>query len=177
MKKIFSRVLIYCCTIVLCYTLTILFIARSLNRDDIYTLPTGKSILIIGASQTTYGVNDSLIADAYNISKPGDAYLYTFAKLRKLIPLNPGIKTVVVSISEQSITQRMINLWMHNNGFMDEKIHSYLHLINLPELAYPFFRSPASPSDLQASSSSTRRIRANRSLVMSKSSDPLLSLV
>ncbi len=113
-----------------------------MNKPGIYLLPSDKAVLVIGESHTAYGVNDTLLDLAANLSQPGDAYLYTYAKLRKVLPLNPNIRTVVLSVSEQDITQRLISLWMRNDNFMSEKIRNFAHLISPAELTHLFLQNP-----------------------------------
>ena len=105
-----------------------------------YKIPGAKTILVMGDSRTGYGINDSLLDNAYNLSSEADAPIFSYEKLRKVLPLNPNIRTVVLSVSEQNIQQGMINF--DNTSFINKKIRDYFQLMTTHELLYIFTKNP-----------------------------------
>ncbi len=142
MRKAFRLLTIYAVVVIVCFTILLSGIGSILSNDSIYKTPPDRPILLIGASQTAYGVNDSFVHNIYNLSSPGDAFVYTYFKLRKVLPLNPQIKTVVLSVSEQLITKRLADLWLRNENFVNIKSLSYFHLVDLKQLGFSFVHNP-----------------------------------
>lgn len=70
-----------------------------------FALPPDRKILFIGDSHVEIGVNDALIAGAFNFAKSGDPYLDQLARLKKLLRDNPQIETVFVSVTPLAISR------------------------------------------------------------------------
>ena len=143
MKKLLTRFLLYAVTIAFLYSVYLFMIVMVMNTDRLYKIQDNKSVLILGDSRLAYGINDSSLDDAYNLSQVADAYLYSYQKLQKILPLNPNIHTVVLAYAGENIQQKMVDVWLYKNTFMYEKVHNYLHLMTPGQLLYMFAHNPA----------------------------------
>ncbi len=88
-----------------------------LRCGDFYRLKPDAENIILGHSQTECDLNDSLIARTQNFSQGGEAYFYTYQKLKKLAADNPQIKTVFISYANNQINERM-DKWIWGNENM-----------------------------------------------------------
>ncbi len=142
MKKLFARFLIYAAIVAALYFAYLGVVARVLNEDRLYKVPGNKTVLIIGDSHTAYGINDTLLEHAVNLSQPADVYLYTYHKLKKVLPLNPQIHTVIIGCGGHSIEQFMSKVFLKRYGFTKAKVQNYYHLLTPGELVYLLGQSP-----------------------------------
>jgi hypothetical protein len=134
---------IYVAIVSVLYFSYLSFISAELNKDRLYKIADKKTIMVIGDSHTAYGINDSLLENVINLSQPADVYLYTYHKLKKVLPLNPRIKTVIIGIGGHSIEQFMSKVFLQRYGFTQAKVQNYYHLLSAAELTYLLGQSPS----------------------------------
>jgi len=91
-------------------------------RDDI-------NIVFAGDSNVEGAVNDSLISNSINIAQSGEAYLYTYVKLRNLLQYNSQINTVYIGFSFQNLIKSTEERWLFQDQFVIEKIKNYNYLL------------------------------------------------
>jgi hypothetical protein len=140
MIKFFRQLLFYFTLIFFVYLFSFSATSYIFNENYIYKIPPGKTTLILGNSHTTVSINDSLSTNTFNLSNLSDLYTYSYAKLRKVLPLNPGIHTLLLSCSEQDITARNENVNLRL--ISDDKINNYFYLMTPGELFYMVLRNP-----------------------------------
>lgn len=106
-----------------------------INQRERQILTINKNItqLFSGDSNVECAINDSLIANSLNIAQSGEAYLYTYVKLRSILDYNPQIRTIFVGISYGDLLKDTEESWLFNQGFVIEKIGAYNYLMNYPE--------------------------------------------
>lgn len=104
-------------------------------RDDI-------KIVFAGDSKVEAAVDDSLIANSINIAQSGEAYLYSYVKLRSLLEYNNHINTVFIGYSLHNLIQSTEKLWLFNNEFVIEKIKTYNYLLNGSEKYFIIKNNP-----------------------------------
>jgi len=104
-------------------------------RDDI-------NIVFAGDSKVEAAVDDSLITNSINIAQSGEAYLYSYVKLRSLLEYNNHINTVFIGYSLHNLIQSTEKLWLFNNEFVIEKIKNYNYLLNGSEKYFIIKNNP-----------------------------------
>jgi hypothetical protein len=140
MRKAFILLIIYTCLIISLYSALVLCISSILNKDSLYKIPQDKTVFVIGNSHTAYDINDSILSYSYNLSSPADAFSYSYAKLKKILPLNKNIKVVLMSCSEEDITAWIEKIILPI--LTDVQVGRYFYLMSPGELFYVLARNP-----------------------------------
>jgi hypothetical protein len=96
------------------------FLKISRNIDKVFT----------GDSNIESAVNDSIIPNSLNIAQSGEAYMYTYAKIKSLLEYNNQIKTIYIGFSFWDLIEYTEELWLFSNKFAIEKIALYNYLLN-----------------------------------------------
>ncbi|RXR27733.1 hypothetical protein EQG68_14615 [Flavobacterium piscinae] len=107
-------------------------IVRQKQNPNRYKLDASVEHIILGHSQPECGLNDSLIAHTKNFSQGGEAYFYTYTKLKKLIEVNPKIKTVYLSFSNNQLEQKM-DEWTFDAVYINDKYPAYFFAMDWKE--------------------------------------------
>ena len=120
MKRFLKRLLLFVVPMLL-MVIGVSFVSKYLvNNKPVFQLPKSIHSLILGHSQPECAFNDSLISNVKNMAQGGEAYFYTYQKIKKLLPENPQIKTLYVSFSNNQIEPRM-DEWTYD----DEHVGNY----------------------------------------------------
>ncbi len=120
MKRFLKRIFVFVIPM-LVIAIGVSFGAKSaINAKPVFQLPKTTNALILGHSQPECAFNDSLISNTKNMAQGGEAYFYTYQKIKKLLPDNPQIKTVYLSFSNNQIEPRM-DEWTYD----DEHVSNY----------------------------------------------------
>jgi hypothetical protein len=90
-------------------------------------------IVFSGDSNIECSINDSLIIGSINIAQSGEAYLYSYAKLRALLNYNSQIDSVFIGFSYHEILKDKEALVLFDNSFIIEKIKLFNYLLNKSE--------------------------------------------
>jgi len=142
MKKLFYKLSYYIVIIFFIYFIFSIIMKHIMNKNKFYEIGKEKTVLILGDSHAAAAINDSLYANYFNLSKPAETYVFIYAKLKKILPLNPQIKTVILACAEHNIQQRKENiLW--DEGFMNENIKINFNMLSSKELFLLFANNPA----------------------------------
>ncbi|WP_396150041.1 hypothetical protein [Flavobacterium sp.] len=108
------------------------FIVQQKKNPERYRLDASIENIVLGHSQPECGLNDSLIANTKNLSQGGEAYFYTFTKLKKLIEVNPNLKTVYLSFSNNQLEKKM-DEWTFDAVFINDKYPAYFFAMDFEE--------------------------------------------
>lgn len=92
----------------------------SKNIDKVFT----------GDSNVEGAVNDSIIPNSINIAQSGEAYMYTYAKIKSLLEYNDQIKTIYIGFSFWDLIKFTEDRWMFSSEFVIEEITLYNYLLN-----------------------------------------------
>lgn len=95
-------------------------------RDDI-------KIIFAGDSYVECSVNDRVVTNAINIAQSGEAYLYSYSKIKALIEHNSQIKTVYIGFSFGDLLMEKEESWVFGSEFITEKIQYYNFLLGPSE--------------------------------------------
>jgi hypothetical protein len=104
-------------------------------RDDV-------TIIFAGDSYVECSVNDHIVTNAVNIAQSGEAYLYSYSKIKALIEHNSQIKTVYIGFSFGDLLMEKEESWVFGSEFITEKIQFYNFLLGPSEKMLILKRDP-----------------------------------
>jgi hypothetical protein len=107
-------------------------IVKQKQNPERYTLDASIENILLGHSQPECGLNDSLLAHTKNFSQGGEAYFYTYTKLKKLMEVNPDIKTVYLSFSNNQLEEKM-DEWTFDAVYINDKYQAYFFAMDWEE--------------------------------------------
>lgn len=125
MKRFLTRLVYFLLPFLIGVVLVDVFLKNQMLTPSKFKLKEGISAIIIGHSQTECGLNDSLISNTQNLSFGGEAYIYNYHKLKKLVEVNPQLQKVYVSFSNNQVGAN-ISKWVYG----DEKLTHYFPKYN-----------------------------------------------
>jgi len=102
-----------------------------------------KSVLIIGNSQSEYGLNDTIIPNSLNMSQSGDCSFYNYFKTKKLIDDNNQLKTVLYLYTNNMFLKGM-DEWIYDEKHLGFKYPKYAHVIDFKNQWFLFTMNPKS---------------------------------
>ena len=104
----------------------------AINQRGKNLLKISKNInkVFTGDSNVECAVNDSLIPNSINIAQSGEAYMYTYAKIKSLLEYNDQIKTVFIGFSFWDLIKFTEDRWMFSSEFVIEEITLYHYLLD-----------------------------------------------
>lgn len=114
----------------------------NLRKQYFLKLKSNINIVFAGDSNIECAVNDSLIPNSVNIAQGGEAYLYTYVKLKSLLKYNKQIKTVFLGFSFHTLNQSREKTWLFEEDFVLEKNKYYNYLLGNRERSLIFRTSP-----------------------------------
>ena len=121
MKRFIKRILAFIFIIVF-FVLVDVFLQKTLLfRDENLKLPKNIDILILGHSHAACSYNTKFIKNAVNLGTPGEAYMYTYFKAKKVIDNNPHIKKIFVEYTNNQIDKGMDN-WIWDDMHLQNRI-------------------------------------------------------
>lgn len=123
------------CALVSAFTLV------KFDKKSSHLISSNKSILIIGNSQSEYGLNDTIIKNAINISQSGDCSYYNYFKGKKLIDENQQIKTVIYLYTNNMFLKGM-DEWIYDEKHMGYKLPKYAHTIDVSDHIFLLLKNP-----------------------------------
>ncbi len=143
MKKLVTRLLVCLVFIVLLHFSSLSFVAHVFSNNDIYRLDTSKTVLLIGDSHVEMAVNDSGLKNVRNIAQAADMYIYSYGKLKKLLNVNPHVKTVIIGCGAHNFQKYMSNVFLINTNYTVTKMQTYYHVLPFSDLSGVVSRSPS----------------------------------
>lgn len=111
------------------------------KNEAIFKIDKSKEILILGNSISEISLNDSIISHSENVSQSGDAYFYTYIKLRAFLNSNKQFKRVIINYPSLSFIH---NKYYFENMYVLNKFPKYYYLMNTTEMYGLFTANPKS---------------------------------
>jgi len=142
MKKFIKRLLLFLTIIIgfvfidICLQKTLLF------RDEDMKFAKNIHTLILGHSHTANSCNTKYIKNSINLASPGEAYIYTYFKAKKVIETNPQIKKVYVEFTNNQIDKHMDN-WIWDDTHLQYNFISYGVLMDYDALSLLYKKNPS----------------------------------
>jgi len=103
------------------------------RKDLLLKLNTDVELVFTGNSTVECAVDDNLVSGSVNIAQSGEAYLYSYSKIKALIEVNKQINTVFLGFSYGDILLDKEESWLYSDEFIIEKIQYYNYLLDTPE--------------------------------------------
>lgn len=107
MKAFFKSSLIFLTPIlvvVFLFFISLTYLSKHVvNNSKQYYFPSNKELIFLGDSHITFGVIDSLIPSACNLSNLGEPYYYSFQKLKYILK-KQNVKHIVLGFSYHNIS-------------------------------------------------------------------------
>lgn len=89
-------------------------------------------MVILGHSHPECAYNDSLISNCKNLAQSGEAYLYTYLKIKKIISENKQIKTIFIEFEPGQI-DTIMDSWTWDDEHISSSFARYYPLMRYPE--------------------------------------------
>jgi len=135
MKTILLKLLLFAIIIASIVTGLILSSDYLINKRKDYFLKASPDTYFVFAGNSTVecAVDDRLISHSINIAQAGEAYLYSYAKIKALLENNDNIRTVFISYSYADLLIEKEETWLLSDYFMVEKVQYYNYILGRPE--------------------------------------------
>lgn len=103
MKKLVAHVLFFLLLAVTLYGGAVAFINSRMRQNVVVKADKGVTSIVIGHSHPQCAFNTAMIDGMQNFASSGEAYLYTWEKLKLILARNPQIRTVFVEFTNNQI--------------------------------------------------------------------------
>lgn len=133
MKKFIKRLSLFMLIIIVFVIVDILIQKVTLFTDDDMKLAKNINSLIIGHSHPAFAYNTRYINNSFNIAESGEAYVYTYFKVKRVIENNPQIKRVYIEFTNNNISYEM-NDWIWDDANLQHNFVKYGVLLDLETL-------------------------------------------
>jgi len=112
-------------------------------KDRLLTINPDIYLVFAGNSTVECSVDDRLINHSINIAQAGEAYLYSYAKIKALLEANAHIRNVFISYSYADLLIEKEETWLLGDYFMVEKVQNYNYLLDRQERLFLIRSNPA----------------------------------
>jgi hypothetical protein len=143
MKQFIRHLLVFILTCLLGACIVVFAERVILNKQNHFVLPLEKKYVFLGHSHAQAAYNDKLIDSALNLSSSGEAYFYTYIKLRKILESNSDQKVVFIEYANNNIFPVM-NDWIWDDIHIQDRYKLYSAYANLNETKFLFSKNPKS---------------------------------
>ena len=106
-----------------------------LNKSKYFKLSENINTLVLGHSHPECAYNDSLISNFKNLAKSGEAYFYTYIKVKKIISENKQIKTIFIEFEPGQI-DKIMDSWTWGDEHISDGFAKYSPLFECRELKF-----------------------------------------
>lgn len=132
MRAFLTKTLVFCVTIPLGIA-GLFFLENTLLRTQgSFKVNKDAANLIVGHSHSACAFNDSIIHNTVNLSQSGEAYFWTYLKVKEIIRQNPGLKKVFIEFSNGQIEKAKDN-WIWGDEYLSRNLLTYLPFLELEE--------------------------------------------
>lgn len=132
MKKFLIKILSFLSLLLIPVGIIIVGDFILLNNKSYWKLPDNVDCIVLGHSHPECAFNDSLIPNLINLGMSGEAYLYTYIKLEKIIQSNKDLKNVFIEFGTNNIDEVMDN-WTWDDEHITEYFPKYFPVLNQSE--------------------------------------------
>lgn len=102
------------------------------------------TIVFAGDSNVECDINDHEIPNSINIAQSGEAYMYSYFKLKSMLKFNKQIKVVYLSFSFHTLDKETDQIRLFDDEVLIEKNKFYNYLLETPERELLFTKNPKS---------------------------------
>lgn len=112
------------------------------RKSELLKVSEDIHIIFAGDSHVECSVNDDLIANSINIAQSGEAYLYSFAKIKSMIEYKDKITTVFIGYSYGDLLKDKETKWLFEDAFVIEFVKTYNYLLSEYDKSIIFRNNP-----------------------------------
>jgi hypothetical protein len=112
------------------------------RKREVLKISDDVNIIFAGDSHVECSVNDDMIANSINIARSGEAYLYSFAKIKSLIDYNDQITAVFIGYSYGDLLKDKETRWLFEDAFVIEFVKTYNYLLSDYDKSIIFRNNP-----------------------------------
>lgn len=144
MKRFLSKFCLFALIIFIFFAGLVLFSDSIISRrkDNLLLLNKDIEYVFAGNSAVECAVDDRLVEHSVNIAESGEAYLYSYAKIKAIIEANQQISTVFIGYSFADILLEKEEGWVYSDEFIIEKVQYYNYLLAPQDRMLLFTRNP-----------------------------------
>lgn len=133
--------------VMICITLVtgVIYLSDALvnnRKGRLITINPDIYLVFAGNSTVECSVDDRLIGHSINIAQAGEAYLYSYAKIKALLEANAHIRNVFISYSYADLLIEKEETWLLSDYFMVEKVQNYNYLLDRQERLFLIRSNP-----------------------------------
>lgn len=150
MNKFLLKFFLHTSTCTMLIVFVWLFCYFTIEQNAVFQTNPSTKYVILGSSHSECSFDDSIIDCLENFSRSGEAYIYTYAKVKCLLKKNPNIEKILVEVSNPFIYDDTEWLWsdkylqFHYVTFaplLSFSDHIYMFRTHVPDWikTYPFF--------------------------------------
>jgi hypothetical protein len=132
---------LFAVTCLLITGIVIFFERLMLNRRSYFVLPDVKKYIFLGHSHAQTAYNDKYIDSSLNLASAGEAYFYTYIKLRKILEYNRLKRILFVEYSNNNILAEMNN-WTWDDIHIKYRYRLYSPFTALDEMKVLYLKNP-----------------------------------
>lgn len=121
--------------------LLMLCLSKLEKRQADFKIASAPRFIVAGNSHPECAFNDSLIPNFKNIAQAGEAYFYTYVKLKQVLEQNPSIETVFVEFSNDQVN-KSTDKWIWNSEYMDYRYKQYSSFLDFYDNGLLVTRNP-----------------------------------
>ena len=125
MQRFIQRVFVFIFVIVVIVIIDLGLQKYLLFKDEDLKLPKNYNTLILGHSHSAFAYNDKYINSTLNLSEPGEAFMFTYFKSKKIIENNPQIKRVYIEFTNNQLYKKDMDTWMWGDVQLQYRIKRY----------------------------------------------------
>jgi hypothetical protein len=112
-----------------------------LNKQEHFKLADTDKYIFLGHSHAQMAFNDSLIDSSINLASAGEAYFYTYIKLKKILERNQGKKVIFLEYSNNNIVSEM-NSWTWDDIHILDRYRLYTAYTPPHEVRFLYSKNP-----------------------------------
>lgn len=144
MKKFLIKFIIFAALVILIFAGLVLSseYVISKRKTQLLTLSDEIHYVFAGNSAVECAVNDSIVKHSINIAESGEAYLYSFVKIKALAETNRQLKAIFLGYSFADLLLEKEETWVFSDEFITEKVQYYNFLLGPSEIKLLFSNNP-----------------------------------
>jgi hypothetical protein len=143
MKLFIRYLLLFTFTCLLGSAIIICIETLVLNKQKIFVLPKEKKYIFLGHSHAQAAYNDKLIDSSLNLASAGEAYFYTYIKLKKILESNEDKKIIFIEYANNTIVGEMNN-WIWDDVHIQYRYRLYSAYTHYDEMKLLYSKNPKS---------------------------------
>jgi len=112
------------------------------QRNAILTFDPEIQVVFAGDSHVQCGVNDKLVANSINVASSGEAYLFSYVKLKALLECNSQVKAVYLGYGMHNFEESKEKAWLYKDAVILDRYPLYSFLLGAQEKKLLFVHNP-----------------------------------